>query len=46
MDRAAFSKDRDRLLDADIVWKFFCKIREQAKKRGFCPTNTSRWTGS
>ena len=33
-DQSAFSRDRDRLLDADIVWKFFCKIRKQAQEQG------------
>ena len=33
-DHSTFSKNRDRLLDADIVRKFFEQIRDQAKAQG------------
>jgi transposase len=33
-DQSTFSKARARLLDADIVWKFFCRIRQQADEQG------------
>ena len=33
-DHSTFSKNRDRLLDADIVAKFFVQIREQARAQG------------
>lgn len=33
-DQSTFSKARERLLDADIVWKFFCRIRQQADEQG------------
>ena len=33
-DHSTFTKNRERLLDADIVGKFFNKIREQAQAQG------------
>ena len=33
-DHSTFSKNRERLLNADIVRKFFERIREQAQKQG------------
>jgi len=33
-DHSTFSKNRDRLLNADIVRKFFVQIREQAQAQG------------
>jgi len=33
-DHSTFSKNRDRLLNADIVGKFFVQIREQAREQG------------
>jgi len=33
-DHSTFSKNRERLLDAEIVGKFFAKIREQAREKG------------
>jgi transposase len=33
-DHSTFSKNRDRLLNADIVRKFFIQIREQAQAQG------------
>src|SRR5208283_5995879 len=33
-DHSTFSKNRDRLLNADIVAKFFVQIREQARVQG------------
>jgi transposase len=33
-DHSTFSKNRQRLLDAEIVQKFFVKIREQARENG------------
>ena len=33
-DYSTFSKNRERLLDADIVGKFFARIREQAREKG------------
>jgi transposase len=33
-DHSTFSKNRERLLNADIVGKFFSKIREQAQVQG------------
>lgn len=33
-DHSTFSKNRERLLDADIVGKFFARIREQAREKG------------
>src|SRR5512132_4631946 len=33
-DHSTFSKNRDRLLDADIVGKFFLQIRQQAEAEG------------
>jgi transposase len=33
-DHSTFSKNRDRLLNADIVAKFFVQIREQARGQG------------
>lgn len=33
-DHSTFSKNRDRLLEADIVEKFFGRIREEAQRQG------------
>jgi transposase len=33
-DHSTFSKNRERLLEAEIVQKFFVKIREQARENG------------
>ncbi len=33
-DHSTFSKNRERLLEAEIVSKFFTKIREQAQEKG------------
>jgi transposase len=33
-DHSTFSKNRERLLDADIIQKFFQQIREQARQKG------------
>ena len=33
-DHSTFSKNRDRLLEADIVEKFFDRIREEAQRQG------------
>ena len=33
-DHSTFSKNRDRLLDADIIRKFFLQIRQQAEAEG------------
>ena len=33
-DHSTFSKNRERLLDAEIIGKFFVKIREQAREKG------------
>lgn len=33
-DHSTFSKNRERLLEADIVGKFFAQIREQAREKG------------
>ena len=33
-DHSTFSKNRDRLLNADIVAKFFVQIKEQAREQG------------
>ena len=33
-DHSTFSKNRERLLDGEIIGKFFVKVREQARQKG------------
>jgi transposase len=44
-DHSTFSKNRERLLDADIIQKFFQQIREQARQKGLLSKSTSPLMG-
>jgi transposase len=43
-DATTFSKNRQRLLEAEIFEEFSLKSSIRPAGAFFCPTNTSRWT--
>ena len=43
-DATAFTKNRDRLLEADVAQEFLARVVEQARKGLTSATSTSRWT--
>jgi transposase len=43
-DATVFSKNRDRLLQADVAQRFLAQVVEQARGRGLTSDGTSRWT--
>ena len=44
-NHSVFSKNKERLLKADVSREFFRKIVDQARDRGFCRMSISVWTG-
>jgi transposase len=40
-----FTKNRDRLLEADVARKFLAELLSHERVRSFCRTSTSQWTG-
>lgn len=43
-DATTFTKNRDRLMEADVAKEFLAQVVEQARAQGLTPTSTSRWT--
>jgi transposase len=45
-DRSTFSKNRKRLLDANILGNFFCRVCEQAQEQGLLSDEYFRVDGT
>ena len=43
-DATVFTKNRDRLLEAEVAKEFLAQVVEQARSQGWRRTSTSRWT--
>jgi len=43
-DATVFTKNRDRLLEAEVAKDFLALVVEQARGQGWASTSTSRWT--
>ena len=44
-DATTFTKNRERLLEADVAKRFLAAVVERAREKGFVSDSTSRWTG-
>ena len=42
-DPTVFTKNRDRLLEAEVAKQFLAQVVEQARAKGLTSENTSRW---